>query len=575
MNEGGLDSAPAAVSSPAGTAWASDDPVESAQMPAGSSDPVEQPPGAAEDQKPEQITPPPDPEPIAAPLGSPQDPQDTSASTNRPEWPDSGAAITLHADDLDVRKALEIVSRQAKMNILVSPGVSGTVTLDLGGKTVDETLRILAKLCRLVVQREEDVIYISTPEEMRKGEEDNLPVRVYHLNYVKSNDVETMVKPLLSKKGMFTASPECEMGLASDASQAGDKAQDVKAGGNSMAGGEIVLVQDYEQVLKTVDHIIAQIDVQPVQVLIEAVIVSIKLEKGNELGVNFALLDGAGRALGVFGDGAAINAAAGFLPASVLAAGNTGLLKGTPLSGSAEAIPGLKFGFVDKSTTGFIRALETLGETKVLACPRLLVLNKQRAEIHLGDRLGYATTTQTQTSTIQKVEFQDIGTQLRLRPFVSSDGMVRMEIRPERSSGKVDNAGIPQVNAAQVTTNVMVPDGATIVIGGLIESEVIHAWAGFPFLSRLPLIGNLFRETIDDTTKNELVVILTPHIWRQESPEALNYLGRSRALGLDDRVAQRPCEENRDGPSLYELARPAMPCLQKDPRLNTLPPGLQ
>ena len=569
--EGRLDSARMAVSSSVGTVWASDDPIVPALTPAGLSAPVEQRPGAAKDQKPERIALPPDPEPLASPLKSPQDRQNAPSSTNPPESPDSGAAISLHADNLDVRKVLEVVSRQAKMNILVSPGVSGTVTLDLGGKTVDETLRTLAKLCRLTVQREKDVLYVSTPDEMRKGEEDNMPVRVYHLNYVRSSDVEKMVKPLLSKKGMFTASPECEIGLASDAAQAGDKAKEVKAGGNLMAGGEIVVVQDYEQVLKTVDRVIAQIDVQPVQVLIEAVIVSVKLEKGMELGVNFALLDGAGRALSVLGDGGAINAAAGFTPASVLAAGNTGLLKGTPISGSAEVVPGLRFGFVDKSTTGFIRALETLGETKVLACPRLLVLNKQRAEIHLGDRLGYATSTQTQTSTIQKVEFQDVGTQLRLRPFVSSDGMVRMEIRPERSSGKIE-AGIPQVNAAQVTTNVMVPDGATIVIGGLIESEVQHGWAGVPLLSRLPWIGYLFRETIDNTTKRELVVILTPHIWRPKAPEALNYLGRPRSLGLDARVSQRPCEEARDGPSLYELPPPAV-CPQGDPPANMLPLG--
>jgi type IV pilus secretin PilQ/predicted competence protein len=461
-------------------------------------------------------------------------------------------------DNLDVRKVVEMVSRQAKINIFVSPGVSGMVTLNLQDKTVDETLQTIAKLCRLTVQREQGVIYISTPAEVRQGEEDSLPVRVYHLNYVRSSDVEKMVKPLLSKKGMMTSSPDSEVGLATDAAQGGDKAKEVKGGGNAMAVGDIVVVQDYEQVLKTVDRVIAQIDTQPIQVLIEAVIVSVKLEKGMELGVNFALLDGAGKVLGLTGNGAAINSAAGFSPASVLAAGNTGLLKGTPTSGFAEDAAGLKFGFVDKSTTGFIRALETMGETKVLACPRILVLNKQRAEIHLGDRLGYTTTTQTQTSTVQTVQFVDVGTQLRLRPFVSSDGMVRLEVHPERSSGTVTDPatpGVPQVTAAQVTTNIMVPDGATIVIGGLIDNEVDHKWAGVPLLSRLPWIGSLFRDTTNATTKKELIVILTPHIWRPECPEAGNYLGRPRSLGLDRRVSQRPYPESKDPPSLYELPR--------------------
>lgn len=508
-----------------------------------------------------------DSEVVPLPQGTPAEGQAGVAT------PGKEPLITLHVDNLEVSKVMELVSRQAKiLNILVSPGVSGTVTLDLRDKTVDETLRIIANQCRLSVRREKDVIYISTLAESRQIEEDDMPVRVYRLNYVKSTDVEKMIKDLLSKNGKFSASPDSDVGLASDVTQAGEKSKDVKAGGNSMAGGEVIVVQDYEQILKKVDRIVAEIDVQPVQVLIEAVIVSVRLNKEMELGVNFALLDGAGKAVGVVGDGAAINAAAGFTPASVLAAG--GLLKGNSLSGTAEAVPGLKFGFVDKSTTGFLRALETVGETKVLACPRLLVLNKQRAELHLGDKLGYATTTQTQTSTVQTIQFQEVGTQLRLRPFVSSDGMIRLEVRPERSSGLIDANGIPQVNSAQVTSNVIVPDGATIVIGGLMESEVDSQWQGIPFLSRLPWVGYLFRHTDDTVTKKELVVILTPRIWRPNCPEGLNYVGYPRTLNLEKRLTQTPAAEQRDGPSLYELtAPPAAPIGPlRDPPASSPPP---
>ena len=108
------------------------------------------------------------------------------------------------------------------------------------------------------------------------------------------------------------------------------------------------------------------------------------------------------------------------------------------------------------------------------------MVNKQRAEIQLGDRLGYETATQTQTSTVQTVQFMDVGTQLRLRPFVASDGMVRMEIHPEKSTGALDTNGIPQTSAAQVTTNVMVPDGTTMVVGGLIETDKDFRRRGFP-----------------------------------------------------------------------------------------------
>lgn len=344
----------------------------------------------------------------------------------------SGEPVTLHVDDTDVRKVIEMLSRQAKENILVSPNVAGSVTLDLRGMSLDDALQAIATLCHLSFKRQDGAVYVYTAAELDQIEEEDLPVRVYRLNHVRALDLEKMVKPLLSKRGVLSSSPESEVGIKSD---------DEKAGGDSPGGNDVLIVQDHERVLKRVDRIVEQIDVQPVQVLIEAVIVAVKLENGMDLGVNFAVLDGAQNALTVAGSGAAINSAVGFTPAAVITAG--GKLVGDAASGFAQDSQGLKFGFVDNSVTGFLRALESLGQTEVLACPRLLVLNKQRAELQLGDRLGYKTLTQTQTSTVEQVQFVDVGTQLRLRPFVTSDGMVRMEVHPEKSTGKVDLAGDP------------------------------------------------------------------------------------------------------------------------------------
>ena len=124
-------------------------------------------------------------------------------------------------------------------------------------------------------------------------------------------------------------------------------------------------------------------------------------------------------------------------------------------------------------------------------------MNKQRAEIQLGARLGFQTLSQNFTSTIQQIQFLNTGTLLRLRPFVSDDGMVRMEIHPERSSGSVTN-NIPNQQTAELTTNVMVPDGATLVIGGLMEDEDDYQLQGLPFLSRLPAPGISLRIAPED-----------------------------------------------------------------------------
>lgn len=412
--------------------------------------------------------------------------------------------ITLHLDDVDVRKALELLSREGSLNILVSPNVSGRVTANLQDLSVDQALDAILKLCGLTARREQRLIYIYTPDEISQvaQKDRKTSVRFYRLNYLKSTDLLNMITPFLSENGKVVSTPPSQIGIATN---------DDHAGGDSLAGAEVVVVQDDKTTLKIIDDIVFKLDVQPVQVLIEAVILNVTLEKGKDLGVNFAVLDGAGRVLNVVGNGVEINAAAGFTPSQVLTAGGK-VMDPTIKAGFAANTHGLKFGFVDKDVTGFIRALERVGETNVLAAPRLLVLNKQRAEIQLGRKLGYKTLTVTETASVEKVEFLNTGTQLRLRPFVSADGTIRMEIHPERSSGFIDEKGVPQASTSEVTTNVMVPDGSTIVIGGLMDSQDNIEQSGVPGLSRLRWIGGLFRQKQQSSDKKELIVLLTPHI---------------------------------------------------------------
>ena len=308
------------------------------------------------------------------------------------------------------------------------------------------------------------------------------------------------------------------------------------------------MIQDYESNLKIIDQIVQRVDVQPIQVLIEAVIISVELDKNKELGVNFGVVDNLGQELGVVGSGAAINSNVGFTPASVLTAAGK-IMASVPPDPTGFASPdnGVKFGFVSNNTTGFIRALETMGSTKILASPRVLVLNKQRAEIQLGARLGFrGVTSQNFTSTVQAVQFLNTGTLLRLRPFVSSDGMVRMEIHPERSTGVINADGLPNATTAELTTNVMVPDGATLVIGGLMEDEDDYQQQGLPGLSRVPALGYLFGFKQKRDIRRELVVMLTPHIWP-----------RNQATPLPGELAGRPARGAEPSQALASAATPA------------------
>ena len=104
-----------------------------------------------------------------------------------------------------------------------------------------------------------------------------------------------------------------------------------------------------------------------------------------------------------------------------------------------------------------------------------MVLNKHRAEILIGEELGYVSTTITETSSSQSVEFLELGAQLRLRPFISTDGLIRMEVHPELSDGSVEAKSgftLPNKEVTQVTTNIMVRDGCTVVIGGLMREQL-------------------------------------------------------------------------------------------------------
>jgi type IV pilus assembly protein PilQ len=156
--------------------------------------------------------------------------------------------------------------------------------------------------------------------------------------------------------------------------------------------------------------------------------------------------------------------------------------------------------------------LETLAETSVVASPSVRVLNKQRAELIIGQRLGYKTVTQNGAQSVENINFLEVGTKLLIRPFVAQDGLVRMEIHPERSAGQINNQGLPESRTTEVTSNVMVRDGSTIVIGGLIEEQANQTQSRIPGLGALPVVGNLFKNKANDTFRTELIVLITPRI---------------------------------------------------------------
>jgi general secretion pathway protein D len=175
-----------------------------------------------------------------------------------------------------------------------------------------------------------------------------------------------------------------------------------------------------------------------------------------------------------------------------------------------------------------ITALAHDSKAKVLASPHLLVSDNREARIQVGQQVplststtttpivgGTTTVTNTSTSTIQ---YKDIGIILKVKPQINDSGLVTIELGQEVSSlgDNVVIAGqaFASINKEEVTTNLVAQDGETIIIGGLIREDTTKTKDGIPFLSKIPILGNLFSNTTDNVSRNEIIVLLTPHVMK-------------------------------------------------------------
>lgn len=425
------------------------------------------------------------PAPLPTPPPQPAEPLPPASQAQVTRDPTDNAKLSMHVKDEDIRLVLQLLSDAGGLNIIAGKSVTGTVSASLAGLDLETMLTVILKSTGYIARREGEVIYVGTPADFAAMDqtEDRVLTRVYRPNYVKAADLQALFTSLLSPDvGKVTVSTPAEVDIPAD---------QVKTGGNNLAGTDVVIVRDYEAVLKQLDQIFIDVDCKPTQVSIEAMILSVKLSDKFKMGVNFAALRGNN---------------------------NAALISGSPLA-TLAAIDvtegGLKFGYLDSNLALFINALETIGDTNVIASPRLMCLNKQRAEIQIGEQLGYVSTTVTENSATQTVNFLDVGTLLRIRPYISHDGLIRMEVHPELSTGSVtvqQGLTLPNKSLTQVTTNVMCADGCTVVIGGLIREDLQTTTNQIPLLGSLPYVGPAFRQKTEDIDRTEIIVLITPKI---------------------------------------------------------------
>jgi len=445
---------------------------------------------------------------------------------------ESDGALSVNIQDTDIREVLDVLSRQGGLNILASKSVQGRVAASLPNTDVETALDAILRSTGYVARREGNFIFVGTPEDFQNMDHamDKVGTRVYRPNYVTAAELQTLIVPMLT--------PDIGTVSVSSAAEAGIPSNSPETGGNSFAGSDVLLVRDYNAILAQVDQVVDEVDRRPLQVAIEAMMLSVRLDDTNKFGINFRSLRDKNNVPLVSRS-----------PRNSLAAINVG--RG-----------GINFGFLNSRMDVFLGALETIGDTNVIASPRLTCLNKQRAEIHIGREVGYITTMVTETAATECVEFLELGTQLRIRPFISDDGMIRMEVHPEISTGSVTVEGgltIPGKDVTQVTTNVMIPDGSTAIIGGLIREDLGTTARQIPLLGSLRLIGPAFRRKTEDIERDEIIILITPRIVRDAEADCE---GRQASFEFQERQAvyadkMSPIGKRFYGRRYYRLAEDA------------------
>jgi type II secretory pathway component GspD/PulD (secretin) len=450
--------------------------------------------------------------------------------------------ISLDIKGMDVVDVLKMLANRAGMSVVVGKNVSGRVALFLKDVDVNDAFEIVIVSNDLAYEKKGNIVSVMTQREyeLLYGERygDKKQIKTIQLKYAKAADLSkslnqikssigrvvvddatntvvlvdmperlVQMEELIKKTDLETKTEVFSLNYA-QADKIQPKIQEVLTKGvGSIEVDERtnkIAVTDYPDTLAQIGGIIAAFDEKTPQVLIDAQIVEIRPSDKFEMGVDWDYW-----------------IRKHFKISAALPINQTGaLLVGTP-----DSTP---------TVTGDYKAvldlLRTIGDTKILSSPRIMVVNNQEARILVGTKDAYITSSSSQTGagatvTSQAVNFVDVGIKLYVTPTVNRDGFVTMKIRPEISSSKrtdITTDGkvtqIPIMTTSEVETTVMIKDGVTIIIGGLRKDARTKTVKKIPVVGDIPLLGYFFRSTSDEATKAELVILLTPHIISGEQP---------------------------------------------------------
>lgn len=401
-----------------------------------------------------------------------------------------GTATAIRVFPLEHAQASVI---QALVSELCSP--AGKVQVDdrTNSLIVTDEVTIIEQLAKTIEQL--DIPSLGDDAGNEKPVE--LYTRVFRLNYIDGNALKDVLQEILSPDGkiqafvrqkdsIVPAQPE-NMGLYSDDRRGKSRDAGITV---EQKWSDILIITDTADTIERMDKLISELDAKPLQVMIEARMVEINLTDIANIGINWqAKHSPSGSTLGT--DFPADN--------------NRGLTLQTGTLSTQR--------FEDILLK--IQALETSGRARLISNPSVITLDNELAQMIVADRIPIPTTYETQFRSTTSYEFINVGIILTVIPHITENGDILMDAMPEVNSIKGWTSGEnpqPIISSRTTHTRVLVRDGETFVISGLIKDEEHETESGVPVLRGIPFLGRLFRSKSTDSVKTDLVVFITPRI---------------------------------------------------------------
>jgi len=438
-----------------------------------------------------------------------------------------GDRLTLNFQDIETRAVLQLLADTSGQNIVVSDSVQGNVTLRLQNVPWDQALDIVLRTKGLDKRREGNVIIVAPTEELaarekaelaaRKDLQELSPLRTEYVqvNYAKAGDLAGLIKSsgtnsLLSARGSVTIDERTNT----------------------------LLVQDTADRLQDIRRLVSTLDIPIRQVLIEARIVIANDDFSRNLGVRFgatAIADQSGLGFGGTNSAGVVsssgvgreddqvvlqpnnnNAPAGTPPAVSLPAVNDRYMVNLPVANPAGrfALTLLDSDFIVDLE---LSAAQAEGRGEIVSAPRVVTANQREAIIEQGTEIPYQEASSSGATTIQ---FKKAVLALRVTPQITPDNRIIMDVTVSKDSvGQVivTSAGVnvPSIDTREIVTQVLVNDGQTVVLGGIMETEHRETETKVPWLGDIPGLGWLFKNTSKTNNKDELLIFITPRILRE------------------------------------------------------------